>query len=62
MDGFEFVVEHRAADMTDEEVMEETKECQVLGGNFEDPEDAKKFVKFLEKRLGCGISPQRQRM
>jgi len=50
MDGFEFVVEHRAADMTDEEVMEETKECQVLGGNFEDPEDAKNFVKFLEKK------------
>ena len=41
MDGFEFVVEHRAADMTDEEVMEETKECQVLGGNIEDPEEEK---------------------
>ena len=50
MDGFEFVVEHRAADMTDEEVMEETKECQVLGGNIEDPEEEKKFVKFLEKK------------
>ena len=49
MDGFEFVVEHRAADMTDEEVMEETKECKVLEGNYESPEEAKEFTKFLEK-------------
>ena len=28
----------------------EMKECKVLGGNFEDPEDGKEFVKFLEKK------------
>ena len=30
--------------------MEKIKECKVLGGNIEDPEEAKKFVKFLEKK------------
>ena len=38
-----------AADIIEEGKMEEENECKVLGGNFESPEDAKKFVEFLEK-------------
>ena len=49
MDKFEFVVEHRAADMTEKEEMEENRECKVLSGNYESPEEAKEFTKFLEK-------------
>ena len=29
--------------------MEKIKECKVLGGNYESPEEAKEFTKFLEK-------------
>ena len=28
----------------------EMKECKVLSGNYESPEEAKEFVKFLEKK------------
>ena len=45
MDEIEFMHEEERK-MKEEK---ELKECQVLGGNFEDPEDAKEFVKFLEK-------------
>jgi len=46
MDEIEFMHEEERK-MKEEK---ELKECQVLGGNFEDPEDAKEFVKFLEKK------------
>ena len=43
-------VRHEAANIMEEGEMEENKECKVLSGNFESPEEAKNFVKFLEKK------------
>ena len=43
-------IKHEAADIIEEGKMEKTKECKVLSGNFESPEEAKNFVKFLEKK------------